>query len=49
MRAPTLVRPGPAEYRERGSVAVFTVIYVALAVTLVRLLLLLARRNRERA
>jgi cytochrome d ubiquinol oxidase subunit I len=28
---------------------VFTVIYVALAVTLVRLLLLLARRNRERA
>jgi cytochrome d ubiquinol oxidase subunit I len=29
--------------------AVFTAIYVALAVTLVRLLLLLARRNRERA
>jgi cytochrome d ubiquinol oxidase subunit I len=29
--------------------AVFTIIYVALAVTLVRLLLVLARRNRERA
>lgn len=38
MKAPTLVRPGPAEYRERGSVAVFTVVFAVAVIFLTALI-----------